>query len=953
MAEKVVAIKIEVEGTSDQNKKLAQLEKGLKELTDQRKALNKAVKEGTITQDQFASRISKVNTAIKATRSELNKARNSILGVSSFTEKLGTQFKKLGTQISGAFIGLFAIQKFNQLVTDTVKIVQDFEQQMAKVQAVTGATAEEFSALEKSAKDLGATTQFTATQVGKLQEEYAKLGFTTDEILDATEATLELAVATGSDLAQSATVAAATINGFGLEAEDTQKVVDVMAASFTQSALDINKFEVAMAAVAPVAQTVGMSIEETTASLGVLVDAGFDASTAGTALRNILLDTQKAGISVSEAMEQIRTSTDPASTALDLFGKRGAAVAITLAENEQKAVQFTNSLQNAAGSAAAMADVVGDTLEGDLNRLSSAWEGLVLSVSDGDIFRGLTQSATNLLNQITELTKNIHEESDALEEQRLEMNALVGVATNVNTTAEERQKVINRLQVQYPDFLKNLNTEKVTNEELSKRLKEVNNELVDKIVLQRQNEKVEEAQKVLGKARTARLEEEIRIRKELSELQKTFNLDIDTTNKTVKESIEATLDALGDQKDSAFATGTAVALLTKQLIDYDNAVEDVTDAESELNEVQVTRAEVLKLAGIQEEANTETTEENTEATNANTDAQNKNNAAIKSRGKFLSEITAENVDRFKLEEELNKNSIKSLLNRQEEITFDDFLSREINKRKVENEKETAKQIDNVLKSQGQTRQEEFELEQERIQQRNEFIINSAQQLSNTLLQIAQSRVDRQRRLQTQALEAQLEQGLINQQEFETRSEEIERKAFEDQKKVDIAQAIANGAVGITKAFAQGGIFGTIGAAIIAAQTAAQVAVISGQSFAEGGYTGDGSGSPDATGFKQAGVVHEGEYVVPKKVLDSPRGGALVNQLEAMRQSKPMPSVGIGFANGGFTSPAAASLDIDGLEDRVARAVIQSVQAIPVVNNATDTVTEAIKVQNISTEATFG
>ena len=202
---------------------------------------------------------------------------------------LETEVKKLGTSIGGAFVGLFAVQKFFQVIKNGIKTITEFEQQMANVKAITGATAKEFSELQKSAKDLGSSTQFTATEVGKLQEEYAKLGFTTQQILDASEATLELATATGSDLAQSAKVAAATINGFRLEAKDTQRIVDVMAKSFTSSALDLNKFEVAMSAVAPVAATVGMSLEETTASIGVLVDAGFDASTSGTALRLSLI----------------------------------------------------------------------------------------------------------------------------------------------------------------------------------------------------------------------------------------------------------------------------------------------------------------------------------------------------------------------------------------------------------------------------------------------------------------------------------------------------------------------------------------------------------------------------------------------------------------------------------------------------------------------------------------
>jgi hypothetical protein len=99
-------------------------------------------------------------------------------------------------------------------------------------------------------------------------------------------------------------------------------------------------------------------------------------------------------------------------------------------------------------------------------------------------------------------------------------------------------------------------------------------------------------------------------------------------------------------------------------------------------------------------------------------------------------------------------------------------------------------------------------------------------------------------------------------------------------------------------------------------------------------------------------VHEGEYVVPKHVLESQKGGQLVGALESMRMNKPTPLSSIGFANGGFTSPIS-NVDISGLRDEISSAVISSIGAIKVQNVATDTTTESIKVNNIQSEATFG
>ena len=124
------------------------------------------------------------------------------------------------------------------------KVAMDFETSMLKVKAVSGATAEEFKSLEANALALGSSTRFTASEVSGLQLEFSKLGFTASEITQVTEATLALAQASGSDLAQSAEVAGSTLRAFGLNASDTERVTDVMASSFSSSALDLDKFKI-------------------------------------------------------------------------------------------------------------------------------------------------------------------------------------------------------------------------------------------------------------------------------------------------------------------------------------------------------------------------------------------------------------------------------------------------------------------------------------------------------------------------------------------------------------------------------------------------------------------------------------------------------------------------------------------------------------------------------------
>jgi TP901 family phage tail tape measure protein len=333
-------------------------------------------------------------------RADLKQFSSQMQNVERSLKSVGKRMTKVGKNLT---VGLTA--PIGGLGVLAVKTFATFEQSMAKVEAISGATSNELIALTKSAEDLGASTRFAATDVAGLQLEFSKLGFDPSQILDATEATLALAQASGEDLAQSATVAASTVQGFGLQASETGRVVDVMAKSFSSSALDLTKFQTAMATVAPVAKSAGQSIETTTGMLAVLTNNGLDASTAGTGLRNIFLDIAKAGLTMEEALDMINTSTNKNVTAMDLFGKRGATVATVLAENQEAAKGFTKEFENAAGSAKAMAKIMDDTTEGSFMKFKSAAESAGIAVGEilAPMIRDLTDTLAEIISEFKDL----------------------------------------------------------------------------------------------------------------------------------------------------------------------------------------------------------------------------------------------------------------------------------------------------------------------------------------------------------------------------------------------------------------------------------------------------------------------------------------------------------------------------------------------------------------------
>jgi hypothetical protein len=400
--------------------------------------LNKDFKEGRITAEKFKAGVQSVNT-------EVGK------GSGAFTKGV-TDLK----QYALGFVGIVAAaQAVGAVIGSAATIITDFDSAQSNLAAILNTNKEGISALTEEAKQYGATTAFTATQVSELQTELAKLGFTQDQIKAATPAVLDLAAATGTDLANAATIAAQTLNAFQLSAEETGRVVDVIAQSANLSALDIDTFSAAMSDAAPAAAAVGMSIEETTAMLSALVDAGIPAEKAGTDLRNIFIKLADSGMTLEEAYAEIKGSQDQLTTSVGLFDTRAAGSALILANNTEKLARLKEGYEGAAGAADAMAKTQLDNLKGDQLLLQSAWEGFVLSVEDGSgvigkAFRGLNTMLAQMLESITSVSnKELEDYTDAVRkaaEKSKELDGIILDSTAAQEIIEKYQRQVDALK---------------------------------------------------------------------------------------------------------------------------------------------------------------------------------------------------------------------------------------------------------------------------------------------------------------------------------------------------------------------------------------------------------------------------------------------------------------------------------------------------------------------------
>jgi TP901 family phage tail tape measure protein len=170
-----------------------------------------------------------------------------------------------------------------------VKTSMDFEAQISRVGAIAGATGTDLDALRESAMKLGASSSKSATEVAQGQEALAALGFTTKDIIGAMPGVISAAEASGSDMAQTAEVMASTMNIFGLSAGKATKVADILAKTANISAADLTDMQYAIKYAGPPAAALGVSLEDLSASIGIMTNAGMEGEQAGTTLRSALI----------------------------------------------------------------------------------------------------------------------------------------------------------------------------------------------------------------------------------------------------------------------------------------------------------------------------------------------------------------------------------------------------------------------------------------------------------------------------------------------------------------------------------------------------------------------------------------------------------------------------------------------------------------------------------------
>ena len=318
--------------------------------------------------------------------------------------------------------------------TAAIKMSSDFDAQMSRVQSVAGASGSQMETLRKQAIDLGASTSFSASEAAEGMENLASAGFSVNEITSAMPGMMNLAAASGEDLATSSDIAATTLRGFGLAASQAGHVADVLAQSANATNASVASTGEAMKFVAPVAHTMGQSMEEVTAAIGEMANQGIQGSQAGTTLRSAMVslasptkqasalmkqigfnafDTTGKMLPLNEVIGKLQNSTknmtqqQKANTLSTIFGTQAlSGMQVLLNEGQGNLQKLTKSLKESDGAAAKAAKTNQDNLKGSIEGLKGSLESAAFAIGKTmtPAIRSITDHLGNLVKAFNRMS---------------------------------------------------------------------------------------------------------------------------------------------------------------------------------------------------------------------------------------------------------------------------------------------------------------------------------------------------------------------------------------------------------------------------------------------------------------------------------------------------------------------------------------------------------------------
>ena len=347
------------------------------------------------------------------------------------TGAVGAASNKLNGALLGAGAQMAAMGGIGFGIFDAVKGYADFEEEMSAVKAISGATADEFQRLKEKAIQMGADTKFSALESAQAFKYMSMAGWKTEDMIGGIAGIMNLAAASGEDLAMTSDIVTDSLSAFGLQARDSAMFADVLAAA-TNSNTNVAMMGQTFKYAAPVAGALGFSIQDTALAVGLMANQGIKGSEAGTSLRSMMTrlvkPTQESGQAMQmlgvnildangkmkpfrEIIKDIRTGMSKltpeskAAVAGMLAGQEAMSGLLALVNSSDSDFdKLAGSIDNSNGAAERMAQIRMDNLKGDLEQLSGDWDSFTTKLMSGKIggFRDIVQGIDNWFTGFTE-----------------------------------------------------------------------------------------------------------------------------------------------------------------------------------------------------------------------------------------------------------------------------------------------------------------------------------------------------------------------------------------------------------------------------------------------------------------------------------------------------------------------------------------------------------------------
>lgn len=413
--------------------------------TEKLEEMGQALQEAGINTDNLA----KNTEELQKQYDRLQKSQEKVAAINEKIDKNNAAIAQTKSQLTGTIGAIAAVG--TAIYAGPVKKAAEFQEQMSGVKAISGATTEEIAQLSNKAKEMGASTKFTATEAGQAMEYMAMAGWKTEDMLGGIEGIMNLAAASGEDLASVSDIVTDALTAFGLSASDAGHFSDVLAQASSNANTNVSMMGSTFQKVAPVAGALGYSVEDMSLGIGLMANASIKAEVAGTSLKTALANMakptdaqaaamEKYGISLTNAdgsmksfgdvVKNLRSSlgglseAEQVAAATTIFGKESFAGMLAIVNaSEADFNKLTDAVYNCDGAAKQMAETKLDNLNGSITLAQSAFDALQVELGELLLptltegvkkFTEIVNAVTNFVRENPQATKTIAKVAVAL-----------------------------------------------------------------------------------------------------------------------------------------------------------------------------------------------------------------------------------------------------------------------------------------------------------------------------------------------------------------------------------------------------------------------------------------------------------------------------------------------------------------------------------------------------------